>query len=82
MKEGVAMKCPWREKEMTEGFIISTRQVLFSKQQNDDFFFIKGKDDINLTQFNWTHPAAKAYHCENCKKVVVDYAKEIQRKLW
>lgn len=76
------MKCPWCNGEMTDGFIISTRQVLFSTEQQSGFFFVKGKEDINLTQFNWTQPAAKAYHCPDCKKVVVDYDVQIDRKDW
>ena len=67
------MKCPWCEKEMTAGFINSARKVLFSKNPNNDFFFIKSKDDVMLTQHNWTCHSAKAYHCPDCKKVIVDY---------
>ena len=72
------MKCPWCNKEMTEGYINSARQVVFSKDANEDFFYIASKENITLTQHNWTRPSSKAYHCENCKKVVVDYSIEIE----
>ncbi|MBE6887668.1 MAG: hypothetical protein E7484_04510 [Ruminococcaceae bacterium] len=72
------MKCPWCRKEMTEGYINSARQVVFSKNANEDFFYFGNKEDVKLTQHNWTRPSAKSYHCENCKKVVVDYDIEIE----
>ena len=72
------MKCPWCEREMTDGFINSSRKVVFSQKPNDDFFFLAGRESINLTQHNWTRPSAKAYYCENCKKVIVDYSIEIE----
>lgn len=76
------MKCPWCKNEMTEGFVISAREVLFTQERKGGFFWAKGKDDIKITQFNWTEPSAKAYHCEHCKKVVVDYAEELDRAVW
>ena len=72
------MKCPWCGKEMTDGYINSARKVVFSKDPNEVLFYINSKNNVNLTQYNWTAPSAKAYHCENCKKVVVDYAVEIE----
>ena len=74
------MKCPWCEREMTDGFINSARKVVFSKkpQDADAFFFWPDAECINLTQYNWTRPSAKAYHCENCQKVIVDYSIEIE----
>ena len=75
---GVAMKCPWCEKEMTEGFINSSRNVIFSEKPNEALFFLNDKENIGLTQHNWTRPSAKAYHCESCKKVVVDYDVKIE----
>ena len=72
------MKCPWCKIEMVDGFINSARKVVFSEKPNDDFFFLAGRECINLTQHNWTRPSAKAYHCENCKKLIVDYSIEIE----
>ena len=72
------MKCPWCETEMIDGFINSARKVVFSQKPNNDGFFLAGRECINLTQHNWTGPSAKAYHCENCKKVIVDYPIEIE----
>ena len=74
------MKCPWCEREMTDGFINSMRKVVFSQkpQDEDAFFFWPDAECINLTQHNWTKPSAKALHCENCKKVIVDYSIEIE----
>ena len=72
------MKCPWCENIMTEGYINSARQVVFSERQNEDFFYFGSKEAVKLTQHNWTRPCAKAYHCKNCKKVVVDYDVEIE----
>lgn len=72
------MKCPWCGKEMTDGFINSARQVLFSENPNSPLIFTKAGGDINLTQHNWTRPSSKAYHCKSCKKVIVDYGFEIE----
>ncbi len=57
---------------MTEGFVQAARQVFFTKERHK-FFFNAQSDDVLLSTHNWTAPTAKAWNCENCMKVVVDY---------
>lgn len=66
------MKCPFCGREMTEGFVQSSRWVYFTKQRHK-FFFRPKEDDVVLSTHNWTAPTAKAWHCSNCMKVIVDY---------
>ena len=72
------MECPLCGNEMKKGFVQSARRVLFTKEQNEGFFDIKAKDDIVLSSNNWTHPTCIAYHCRDCKKVIIDYSQTIQ----
>ena len=71
------MKCPICDKEMEKGFVQSARRVIFTNDKNEGFFDIKAKDDIVLSSNNWTHPICIAYHCSDCKKVVIDYGQTI-----
>lgn len=68
------MRCPFCDNEMTKGWVQSARRVLFTTHKNDGGFVIKDKSDVVLTMNNFFSPTAIAYHCKDCRKVVVDYA--------
>lgn len=72
------MKCPYCDKEMEKGFVQSARTVLYTTEKNEGLFTIKAKGDIVLTSNNWTNPTCIAYHCRDCKKVVIDYSETLQ----
>lgn len=66
------MKCPFCGKEMTEGFVQSSSWIFFTEKKHK-FYFRPNKKDTVLSTRNYTCPTAKAWHCSNCMKVVVDY---------
>lgn len=70
------MKCPCCSSEMTRGWVQSARRILFTTLKSEAFFDIKAKDDVILSSHNWTNPTCIAYHCADCKKVVIDYSEE------
>ena len=70
------MKCPYCSREMTKGWVQSARRVLFTTNKNDGGLDIKDKSDVVLTANNFFNPTCVAYHCGNCKKVVIDYAEK------
>lgn len=73
------MKCPCCGNEMTVGFVQSTRRIRFTTEKNESWFDLcemlqlQPKDEIVLSFDNWTHPTCIAYHCSDCKKVLIDY---------
>lgn len=69
------MKCPCCGKDMEIGFVQSTHKFFFKKEQKKNFWGDMEQDgDILLSINNWNAPVANAYHCKNCKKVVIDYS--------
>ena len=70
------MKCPCCELEMKKGVVQSARTIFFTTMSHDFMFTPAGKD-VTLSSHNWTRPTCVAYHCEKCKKVVIDYAVEV-----
>ena len=69
------MKCPCCGKDMTAGFVQSGRAFYFKENQKKSIWGnIAEKDDILLSTNNWYVPTAAAYHCNDCKKVVIDYS--------
>ena len=65
------MLCPFCQSEMTEGYLQSARQVIFTEKRKKAFISSR-KNDVPVTGF-WD-PTCRAYHCEKCKKVICDYA--------
>jgi len=62
---------------MTSGFVQSANQIFFSTRKHYLFFVAMEDDELALTLPDWfTSPRCKAYHCENCKKVIIDYSEE------
>ncbi|MBQ1877662.1 MAG: hypothetical protein II161_02495 [Erysipelotrichaceae bacterium] len=69
------MKCPYCGREMTPGYIQSARRVYFTETPHELFFWPLKKDKT-ITRENIWSPTSPAYHCSNCKKVIVDYSGE------
>lgn len=74
------MKCPCCGKEMINGVVQSARQVFFTTQAHKFWFSpdTKRSDEVLLCSDNWISPTScTAYHCSECKKVVIDYSVNI-----
>ena len=72
------MKCPICSREMKEGVIQSGRTIFFTPKAHKFFFSpdMGGNGEFTLSQHNWTRPTCKAYHCEKCRKILLDYEDE------
>jgi hypothetical protein len=72
------LKCPICNREMKEGVIQSARTIFFTTEPHSFFFKPDnaGSKEITLSKHNWTRPTCKAYHCEKCKKILLDYEDE------
>ena len=73
------MECPCCDNEMTKGIVQSARQIFFTTKAHGNWFIpdtVCGKE-IVLSSHNWTRPTCTAYHCVECKKVVIDYSVEV-----
>ena len=75
------MNCPGCGKEMTEGFLQAPRAVHFSEEQLEHFFIRPNEKIALLTRNNLDDPKGIAWRCQDCKKVVVDYA-DIPQSIW
>lgn len=67
------MLCPWCGREMEEGFLQSSRKVIFSEEVKDTLVLALREGDVTLTKHFWSTPRAPARHCARCKRVVVEY---------
>ena len=69
------MKCPYCNKETEAGVIQSQHAIRWQKNR---YFFITHKEsDVTLSEQNfWKGSAIKAYHCTDCKKIIIDYSVE------
>ena len=72
------MKCPICNHEMKEGVVQSGRTIFFTTAPHKFFFSPDSlmSEDVTLSRHNWTRPTCRAYHCEECKKVILDYEDE------
>ena len=62
-------------KEMIKGFLMSSRDITFAiNNPNRNLFRIKKHDDLELSKGSEGLPHCEAYHCSNCKKIMLDYA--------
>ena len=71
------MNCPFCGKKMISGFVQSGREVFFTEKRHK-YWFRADEEEILLTQHNLTGPTGVAYHCPDCKKVIIDYEVEQQ----
>ena len=74
------MKCPFCGGEMEIGVVQSARSMFFAKEERSLFFWegaIKRRGEISLlsgAQLYRDRESLPAFHCEGCKKVLIDYA--------
>ena len=69
------MKCPCCGKEMISGVVQGGGPFCFRTKTCSKRFF---SDETLLSSHNWTRPTAVAYHCADCKKVVIDYSVDVK----
>lgn len=67
------MLCPWCDQEMKEGFLQSSRGVIFSEEVKEGVVLALREGDVKLTKHLWSTPRAPAWHCAGCRRVVVEY---------
>lgn len=72
------MKCPYCGEEMTDGFLISSRDITFSNDDPNRLLRIKKRNDLELSKGSGggAVPHCAACHCSRCKKIVIDYENE------
>lgn len=71
-KGGERMKCPYCVQEMTKGYLQSARKIFFTEKRHK-FMFEPYKEDLEITEHNWTAPTAEAWRCSFCGKIIVEY---------
>lgn len=72
------MKCSCCNREMVSGVVQSARQIFFTTKEHK-FWLVPDTacgEEVLLSSHNWTRPTCTAYHCPDCKKVVIDYNDE------
>lgn len=72
------MKCPFCGKEMITGAVQSAREIIFTKNTEKKLFktTIVKDEETSLSVNNFTKPTCPAYHCPECKKVIMDYSED------
>lgn len=80
-KGGDHMKCPCCGKEMINGVVQSARQIFFTTKAHKFWFApdANRNDEVLLCPDTWIAPTScTAYHCPDCKKVVIDYSADTE----
>ena len=67
------MLCPWCNQEMAEGYLQSSRKVIFAPEVKEGFVLAWKEGEVTVTKHFWSTPKATAWHCAGCKRVVVEY---------
>ncbi len=65
------MKCPYCGKEMDKGYVQSARPVIWSLKKKVLMFTATKPDDFTISKGYWNGCFAEAYHCPNCKKIII-----------
>lgn len=69
------MKCPDCGKEMEKGVVQSTRDFYFTTEPSKYLSVPNLDTDVRLSGGGILKlPTCTAFHCRNCKKVILDYA--------
>lgn len=70
------MKCPFCGKEMINGAVKSAREIIFTKNTEKKLFktTIARDEEFSLSSNNLGRPTCVAYHCPECRKVIIDYS--------
>ena len=60
---------------MLRGVVQSARQIYFTNKAHKNWFVpdATGNEEVLLSAHNWTRPTCTAFHCPDCRKVVIDY---------
>lgn len=74
------MKCPCCGREMTSGFVRSARGIYYTNKARKTLMdpIHDLENEIRLSSHNWARPVCIAYHCSDCKKVVIDYSEKVK----
>ena len=67
------MRCPYCKKEMEYGFVQSSKEIIFSDDKRKSPFVGPRDGDIRLTSGFWAPATCKAWHCPECRKVIIEY---------
>ena len=70
------MLCPWCNQEMKQGFLQSSRSIIFSPEIAEGVVMALREGEVKLTKHFWSTPRAPAWHCAGCKRVVAEYGPE------
>ena len=67
------MKCPYCNEEMESGYLELTRQSLYWYAYKQDSVY-SARKSIQLSKMPiLKRGEIKAFNCENCKKMIMDY---------
>ena len=73
------MKCPCCGKKMISDVVQSARMIFFATKAHKHWFVpYKSKNETELSSHSWARPTSVAYHCFECKKVVIDHDVEVE----
>ena len=73
------MNCPYCGNAMVQGFVQSSRAFFFATEEHGILYRPNPKKgELCLSSHNFTGPICAAWHCGQCKKVILDYAAEIE----
>lgn len=68
------MQCPYCKGEMEQGVIQSPQEISWQKKTYIWGRAKKHKGSIVLSDFSMIGSAIIAYHCQVCKKILIDYS--------
>lgn len=70
------MICPYCGKEMNHGVIQSQHEICWKPEKGKVFATSQfARDAIILSEFSFFKgSSAKAYNCNDCKKIIIDYS--------
>lgn len=66
------MRCPFCNYEMKPGYLQSAREIFWTARRHK-FNFHAGHGELALSYSNLMAPTVDAWHCDRCKKIVIDY---------
>lgn len=68
------MKCPYCEKEMEEGYILSARDPLYWYPKDEEITFGRETENcVKLAKYpSWNRRKTVAYKCGSCSKIIID----------